>query len=62
MQLTTGNYLTENATLPEQADVTQQANKSSLAAKTETEVSLTKAKDSDSTLAKKPNVEKSDKL
>ncbi|ERL55879.1 hypothetical protein [Psychrobacter aquaticus] len=57
MQLTTGNYLTEGAALNEQPDSTQPANKTPVAAKPTTGVSLTK----DSTLSKKSNTENADK-
>ena len=58
MQLTTGNYLTEGATLTEQPDVNQPTTTTPVAARADTEVSLEK----DSTLAKKPDIEKTDKL
>jgi len=51
MQLTTGSYLTESATLTDQATVAAQSNKKPLAANPK----------KDSSLAKKPNTEKSDK-
>lgn len=56
MQLTTGSYLTEGATLAEQPDVIQQSSKTSVAAKPKPEVSLKK----DNTLAKKSNTKNAD--
>lgn len=49
MQLTTGNYLTEGATLTDQATVAEPSNKTPLAANPKADVSLKK----DSSLAKK---------
>ena len=57
MQLTTGNYLTEGTTLTDQATVAEPSNKTPLAANPKADVSLKK----DSSLAKKPNMEKLDK-
>ena len=57
MQLTTGSYLTESATLTDQATVAEPSNKKPLVANPKTDVSLKK----DSSLAKKSNTEKSDK-
>ena len=57
MQLTTGNYLAESATLTEQAAVDENSKKTPLATNPKTDVSLKK----DSSLAKKSNTEKSDK-
>lgn len=56
MQLTTGNYLTEGATLAEQPEITQPTTKSPVTTKSETEVNLKK----DNTVDQKPSAD--DKL
>ena len=57
MQLTTGSYLTENATLMDPPTVAEQSNKTPLAANAKADISLKK----DGGLAKQPDVEKLDK-
>mgnify|MGYP003655686535 CR=1 FL=1 len=57
MQLTTGSYLTENATLMDPPTVAEQSNKTPLAANAKADISLKK----ESSLAKQPNAEKLDK-
>ena len=58
MQLTTGSYLPENANLTKSSDIDQQSPKTPLASDTETDFGFKK----DSSLTKKPKIEKSDKL
>ena len=57
MQLTTGSYLTENATLMDPPTVAEQSNKTPLVANAKADISLKK----DSSLAKQPDAEKLDK-
>lgn len=57
MQLTTGSYLTENATLMDSPTVAEQSNKTPLAANAKADISLKK----DGGLAKQPDAEKLDK-
>ena len=57
MQLTTGSYLTENATLMDPPTVAEQSNKTPLAANAKADISLKK----DSSLAKQPDAGKLDK-
>jgi hypothetical protein len=57
MQLTTGSYLTENATLMDPPTVAEQSNKTPLASNAKADISLKK----DSSLAKQPDAEKLDK-
>ncbi|CAM3577709.1 hypothetical protein GCM10016272_17160 [Psychrobacter glaciei] len=57
MQLTTGSYLTENATLMDPPTVAEQSNKTPLAANAKADISLKK----DGGLAKPPDAEKLDK-
>ena len=57
MQLTTGSYLTENATLMDPPTVAEQSNKTPLAANPKADISLKK----ESSLAKQPDIENLDK-